>query len=111
MENILSAIFTSDQRYFMNHISHRNHSLEFPARKLVSGEEFIYGTMGDSLLVSGGTDEERSALLIGYIRRVQGCVLVLHNGNCYLSADNLRKYGITAATTVCCSIISESQTW
>lgn len=50
----------------------------------------------DSILVSGGTDEERSVFLTGIVRAFPGCTVMLHNGNPYMTVERLRHYGINA---------------
>lgn len=96
MLNVLSTLFDSNETYLSKHVAGINRTQAFPARNRLNSEEFIRDTFNDSIIVSGGSDEERSVLLLGLTRSSQGCVVIIHNGNRYITAERLRKYGINA---------------
>lgn len=98
MPNLLTTLFASNETYLAKYVSGINRTQSFPARKLVSSNDFIRNTSNDSIIVTGGNDEERSVLLLGIARSSPGCVLILHNGNRYINVDRIRKYGINATT-------------
>ena len=96
MINILSTLFDSNEAYLSKHVAGINRTQAFPARSYVNSEEFIRNTINDSIIVSGGSDEERSGLLLGLIRSSQDCVVIIHNGNRYITAERLGRCGINA---------------
>ena len=65
MLNILSTLFDNNETYLSKHVAGINRTQAFPARKQVNSEEFIRNTFNDSIIVSGGSDEERSVLILG----------------------------------------------
>lgn len=97
MINILSTLFDSNETYLSKHVAGINRTQAFPARNYVNSDEFIRNTFKDSIIVSGGSDEERSVLLLGLIRSSQDCVVIIHNGNRYITAERLGRYGINAS--------------
>ncbi|MBR6326052.1 MAG: hypothetical protein IKR61_04535 [Lachnospiraceae bacterium] len=96
MANLLTTLFASDQKFLASHLSDVNKINAFPVRNLVPADHFIRSVCRDSVLISGGTDEERSVLLMGLIQHSPDCVVLLQNGNRYLDADMLRRHGIPA---------------
>ncbi len=96
MAGLLTTLFASNEAYFAKHVSSINRTQSFPVRNLVSSDDFIRNTSNDSIIVTGGSDEERSVLLLGLARSSPGCVVIIHNGNGYISAERMRKYGINA---------------
>ena len=97
MINILSTLFDSNETYLSKHVAGINRTQAFPARNYVNSDDFIRNTFKDSIIVSGGSDEERSVLLLGLIRSSQDCVVIIHNGNRYITAERLGRYGINAS--------------
>lgn len=97
MLNVLSTLFDSNETYLSKHVAGINRTQAFPARNHVNSDEFIRNTINDSIIVSGGNDEERSVLLLGLARTAQGCVVIIHNGNRYITTERLRRYGINAS--------------
>ena len=97
MLKVLSTLFDSNETYLSKHVAGINRAQAFPTRNLVNSDEFIRNTINDSIIVSGGSDEERSVLLLGLTRSSQACVVIIHNGNRYITADRLRRYGINAS--------------
>lgn len=96
MAGLLTTLFASNEAYLSKHVASINKTQSFPARNLVAANEFISNTINDSIIVSGGSDEERSVLLLGLARSSPGCVVIIHNGNRYITADRLRRYGMSA---------------
>lgn len=96
MASLLSTLFSSRDTYLANHISKINRDNSFPIHYKLRCDELVYGMGDNSLLVSGGTDEERSLLLMGVVRTIGGKIIILHNGNRYLRADNIKRCGIVA---------------
>lgn len=97
MSNLLSTLFDSNETYLSKHIAEINRTQAFPARNQVKFNEFISNTYNDSVIVSGGSDEERSLLLLGLTKSSQGCVVIMHNANSYITTERLRRYGINAS--------------
>lgn len=96
MASLVSTLFSSRERYLSDHIASMNCDHSFPIHNKIRYDDFFY-CMGDkSLLVSGGSDEERSLLLLNMIRMTAGKIVVLHNGNRFLKAENITKCGIYA---------------
>lgn len=96
MPGLLTTLFASNETYLSKHVASINKTHAFPARNYVSSNEFISNTINDSIIVTGGRDEERSVLLLGLTRSSQGCVVIIHNGNRYITTERLRRYGINA---------------
>lgn len=96
MANLLSTLFASNEMYLSKHVSGLNKRQTFPVRNRIPMREFLNGVSRDSILVSGGTDEERSVFLTGIVRAFPGCTVMLHNGNPYMTVERLRHYGINA---------------
>lgn len=96
MASLLSTLFSSRDSYLTNHISKINCDNSFPVHYKLKYDELIHGMGDKSLLVSGGTDEERSILLMSVIRSITSKIIVLHNGNRFLKADSMKKCGIQA---------------
>lgn len=96
MASLLSTLFSSRDSYLTNHISKINSGNSFPVHRKLRYDELIEGIGENSLLVSGGTDEERSVFLMGVIGTIGGKIIVLHNGNRYLKADNIKRCGMVA---------------
>lgn len=97
MLNVLSTLLDSNETYLSKHVAGINRTQAFPARNRVNSDEFIRNTFNDSIIVSGGSDEERSVLLLGLTRSSQGCVVIIHNGNRYITTERLGRYGINAS--------------
>ena len=97
MAGLLTTLFASNETYLAKHVNSINRNQAFPARNLVSSSDFITNTSNDSIIVSGGSDEERSVLLLGLVKSSPGCVVIIHNGNSYINPEWLRRYGINAA--------------
>jgi len=97
MSNLLSTLFDSNETYLSKHIAEINRTQAFPARNQVKFNEFISNTYNDSVIVSGGSDEERSLLLLGLTKSSQGCVVIMHNASSYITTERLRRYGINAS--------------
>lgn len=98
MAGLLTTLFASNEVYLSKHVASINKRQAFPARNFVAADEFISNTINDSIIVSGGSDEERSVLLLGLARNSLGCVVLIHNGNSYITLDRLQRYGISANT-------------
>ena len=96
MANLLSTLFASNEMYLSKHVSGLNKRQTFPVRNRIPMREFLSGVSRDSILISGGTDEERSVFLTGIVRAFPGCTVMLHNGNPYMTVERLRHYGINA---------------
>ena len=96
MASLLSTLFSSRDSYLTNHISKINCDNSFPVHYKLKYDELIHGMGDKSLLVSGGTDEERTILLMSVIRSITSKIIVLHNGNRFLKADSMKKCGIQA---------------
>lgn len=96
MASLLSTLFSSRDSYLTNHISKINCDNSFPVHYKLKYDELIHDMGDKSLLVSGGTDEERSILLMSVIRSITSKIIVLHNGNRFLKADSMKKCGIQA---------------
>lgn len=77
MLKVLSTLFDSNETYLSKHVAGINRAQAFPTRNLVNSDEFIRNTINDSIIVSGGSDEERSVLLLGLTRSSQGCVVII----------------------------------
>lgn len=96
MPGLLTTIFASNDVYLASYISSMNKGKSFPVKNHVDNHDFISNTLNDSIIVSGGSDEERSALLLGLVKNISGCVVFVHNGNDYISVEHLHRYGINA---------------
>ena len=96
MGSLISTLFSGRERYLSDHIANLNYDHSFPIHNKISYDEFFYGMGDESLLVSGGSDEERSLLLLNMIKRTAGKIVVLHNGNRFLKAENIIKCGMHA---------------
>ena len=96
MASLLSTLFSSRDSYLNNHISKINSGNSFPINRKLGNDELINSMDNNSLMISGGTDEYRSALLINIVRSIGGKCIVLHNGNRFLKADKINENGIKA---------------
>lgn len=96
MASLLSTLFSSRDNYLANHITGINSRNAFPMSCKLGYQELIDGMENKSLLVSGGTDEERTRLLVGVLQSIDGKKILLHNGNHFLKADSLNRCGIYA---------------
>lgn len=96
MASLLSTLFSNRDDYLSNHISKINKGNSFPMNRNLGYGELINGLGNDSMLVSGGTDEERSVFLLGIIKSLSGKVVLLHNGNQFLKAENIKRCGVYA---------------
>lgn len=96
MASLLSTLFSSRDNYLGNHISKLNNDNSFPFQNKLNRDELISGMEDKSVLASGGTDEERSIFLMSVMRTISGKIVLLHNGNRFLKADNLNKCGVCA---------------
>lgn len=93
MAGLLGTLFSSKEDYFAAQVELKNQTRAFPERKLWGKDRFLRETVNDSLLVSGGNDMERAALICSVLNERQGCRVVLHNGNPCLEAVALRRRG------------------
>ena len=57
MLKVLSTLFDSNETYLSKHVAGINRAQAFPTRNLVNSDEFIRNTINDSIIVSGGSDE------------------------------------------------------
>lgn len=96
MASLLSTLFSSRDSYLVKHMSKINNDNSFPLHYKLGYDELINGMGSNSLLVTGGTDEERSIFLLGLLRSIHGKIVIIHNGNHFLKADYIRRNGICA---------------
>ena len=96
MASLLSTLFADRNDYLANHILEINKDHSFPMKHKISYSELISGLRNDSVLVTGGTNEERSLFLLGVIKSLRGKVVLLHNGNSFLKAGYIRRCGVAA---------------
>lgn len=96
MADLLTTLFGSRDSYLAARVKDLNKSQAYPIRTHVLPSEFLNGTVNDSTLISGGTDEERSTTILAIAKSTPGCVVILHNGNNHLDVQNLNKNGIKA---------------
>ncbi len=96
MASLLSTLFASRDDYLANHILEINKDNSFPMKHKISYGELISGLGNDSVLVTGGTNKERSLFLLGVLKSLRGKVVLLHNGNSFFKADYIRRCGMAA---------------
>lgn len=94
MASLLSTLFSSRDHYLADYIASINKDNTFPINYNVRYDELMDGIGGKSVLVTGGTDEERSAFLLGIVKGSRERTIILHNGNVYLNAERIRNYGV-----------------
>ncbi len=93
MANILTTLFASNEEYLAKRLAEKNDIMAFPAYDRIDYREFVEFTRDGSMLVSGGSDEERSTMLLGMIKNMPESVVILHNGNRYLTPERITRYG------------------
>lgn len=94
---IFISMKCKQETYLPKHVVGINTPQAFLTRKRVNSDEFICNIFNDTIIVSGDSDEKRSVLLLGLTRSSKGCIVILHNGNRYITADRLRRCGINAS--------------
>ena len=97
MGEIMRAVFSTRESFYGYQVARTN-----AKRSVISSggtvpfEEAIRGTGAISGVVSGYDDRDRAAAILHFIdihRQDGNPILVLHNGNCYLTAEYLNRYG------------------
>lgn len=96
MTSLLSTLFASRNTYLTNYISRINKDNAFPMHCRLNYQECINGMGNKSVIVSGGTDEERSTIILGMLKSLSERIVVLHNGNSRLRAESMRIFGVKA---------------
>lgn len=96
MANLMTTLLASNENFVKQHMNELNATKAFPVKTIYKMEQFVEDTRDDSLVISGGTDKERTGLLLALLRCTTGCVVMLHNGNPYLDLGRIHKYAIDA---------------
>ncbi len=93
MANILTTLFASNEEYLARRLAEKNDIMAFPAYNRIDYKDFIEYTRNGSMLVSGGSDEERSTMLLAMVKNIPESVVILHNGNRYLTPERIMRFG------------------
>lgn len=101
MASLLSTLFASRDNYLTEYISKINIANSFPLRHRLNYQEFIGGIGDKSVIISGGTDEERSCMILGMVKSISGRIIILHNGNRYFRAEVIRGMGVKSEDWDC----------
>ena len=94
----LSALFESRSTYMVRQVSERNAAHRFPSQNKISLRTFADACMDDSILISGGQDDERAELIYDLIRTADTSapVFIITGGSPWFSEQTLRRNGIDA---------------
>lgn len=96
MFSLISTIFSDRDSYLEGHISKINTGNSFPKERRIGHAQLLSGVEYNSVLITGGTDEERTGCLLGILRSSRERTVILHNGNPYLTPERIRRCGIYA---------------
>lgn len=98
-KNCLLALFSSRQNYLKRTIQSSNHLHTFPMRAALGPVDYMRRLADSPLLISGGTEEERGAVLGAALTQTAARTrrVVLHGGNRALTPQALSRQGLPAA--------------
>lgn len=98
LKTCLSALFSSREYYLNRTIQENNRLSTFPLRAACGPAEYMQRLGDSSLLLSGGTGEERAAFLIAALAHAPGKArrVILHNGNHALTPEALTRQHLPA---------------
>ena len=96
--NVLSALFESKGTYLMRQVSAKNAAMCFPTQHQISKEAFVAACGDESVIISGGGEDERAELIYALIRYGgrDSPVFILSTGNAWLTEHALCGRGFDA---------------